>query len=313
MEKTVTLTIAPAAWCDQAAAMLARTIRGAPCYTVDDMRAEIEQGPAALYSVTRDSGELVGYVVLRVELYQGGAEGVIVAGAGELMGAKLYGQVLPALERMFTGVSSIRVEACRRGAVRELLELGYLPTHAIMRKNVDQLQTASDSGVPNPLAPDHVLEQLQAAGGEACHRPTWRDRAPDLRSRPGKLHGGGGGSSSSSSTQSTINQDRRIVADGGGVGISADSSTVTINALDAGAIERALDFAKASDQETGKTLNQVLGLAAGVFDKAGRSVDASADRVAQAYSEARGTGTEKTVLIAAGLAVVAIVAIKVLK
>lgn len=291
----VVLTIAPAAWCDQAAAMLAGSIRGAPCYTIEDMRAEIALGGAKLYSVTSDSGELVGFAVLRVEHYQGGAEGVIVAGAGKIAGGNLYSHIVPALERLFTGVKTIRVESCRRAATEVLLELGYLPTHAIFRK-----------AAPLELRGDDALEAL--AGCMADTRG-----GPDIRGRPGKLHGGGGGKSSSSSTQETNNIDRRIVADGGSIGISSDSSSVTINALDGGAINAALDFAKASDQETGRTLNQVLGIAANVFDKAGRNVDSSAALVARAYDDAKGAGAEKTILIGAALATVAIVALKVLK
>jgi len=272
--------------------MLATTIRGAPCYTVRDLGAEVLAGGATLYRVTAQDGELVGFVVLRIELYQGGAEGVIVAGAGKLAGAKLYRQVVPALERMFTGVTSIRVESCRKAGTRALLELGYLPTHAVMRRVVER------------AAGDDVLERLQHVNTEARG-------GPDLRSRPHKLHGGGG-SSSSASSQAQTSIDKRLVVDSGSIGVSADSSTVTINALDAGAIEKAFAFATASDQETGKTLNQVLGLAADVFDKAGRQIESQTQLVATAYDTAKGQGSEKTVLFAAGLAVVGIVAIKVL-
>jgi hypothetical protein len=41
--------------------MLASTIRGAPCYSIEDMRHEIERGGASLYSATTDAGELAGY------------------------------------------------------------------------------------------------------------------------------------------------------------------------------------------------------------------------------------------------------------
>jgi len=292
METSLILTIAPAPWSDEAAAMLATTIRGAPCYTVRDLGAEVMRGDATLYRVSAEDGRLVGFVVLRIELYEGGAEGVIVAGAGELAGARLYRQVVPALERLFTGVKSIRVESCRKAGTKALLELGYLPTHAIMRR------------VVQPLRGDDVLEALQHANTQALG-------GPDLRARPGKLHGGGG-SSSSSSSQKTTSIDKRLVVDTGSTGISADRSTVTINTLDGGAIQKAFDFATASDQETGKTLHDVLGLAANVFDKAGSQIQAQTQLVATAYDTAKGQGSEKTILFAAGLAVVGIVAIKVL-
>jgi len=291
--RALILTISPATWCDQAAAMLATTIRGAPCYTVGDMRAEIAAGGAKLYSVTADTGELVGYVVMKIEHYEGGAEGVIVAGAGRLMGARLFREVLPALERMFTGVRSIRVDACRGGSLRELMRQGYKPTHAIVRKTVLELRG------------DDVLEELQGANLEARG-------GPDLRARPGKLHGGGGGSSrsDSTSTQTTSNADRRIVADGGSTALSTDNSTVTINTLDAGAIQNAFKFASDNQQETGKTLQSVLGVAADVFTKAAASVDSSAAVVSKAYDNAQGQGDTKTYIAAAALAVVAVVAVR---
>jgi hypothetical protein len=300
------LTLSPAAWCDQAAAMLATTIRNSPCYTVRDLEVEIRAGGATLYSVTADDGELVGYVVLRVETYEGGSEGVIVAGAGKLMGARLYPQILPALERMFYGVRSVRVEACRPGALRLLQKAGYTMTHAIARRLVEPAAAPARD-------PDQVLEDLQHAGSEACNRPRHGDRAPDLRSRPGKLHGGGGGSSSSSSSQQTNNVDRRLVTDGGSVGVSADSSTVSVNVLDAGAIAAAFDFAKLSDQETGKTLNSVLGLARDVFTGGRAVLEQGGNQVDRAYASAKGEATQKNMLMVAALAVVAIVGVTVLK
>jgi hypothetical protein len=296
------LTIATAAWCDRAATMLATAIRNSPCYTIDDLRAEVLAGGAHLYSVTPEGGEPAAYVVLRVETYEGGSEGVIVAGAGRLKGVKLFEQVLPALERMFFGVKSIRVEACRRGSLRQLVKAGYTMTHVIVRRPVEQ--PARD--------PDQVLEDLQHAGGEACARTHHGDRAPDLRSRPGKLHGGGGGSSSSSSSQQTNNVDRRLVTDGGSVGVSADSSTVSVNVLDAGAIAAAFDFAKVSDQETGKTLNSVLGLARDVFTGGRAVLEQGGNQIDRAYASAKGEATQKNMLMVAALAAVAIVAVKVL-
>lgn len=138
--------------------------------------------------------------------------------------------------------------------------------------------------------------------------------------------GGGGGSSSSSSTTQTTNQvDRRQVVDSGSVGVSSDTSTVSVSILDQGAIagakaiaENALALVKASDQETGKTLADVLGFAKdvfttgiGVLDKAGTQVKAQTDLISKAYDNAQGEGTQKNLVAAAALATVAVVAVKV--
>ncbi len=319
------LTIAPAAWCDEAAAMLARTLRGVPCFTVDDYAREIESNADChLYRVA-DGAMTVGYAVLRIERYGAGAEGVILAAAGRLEGVNLYGQLLPTFERMFHGVTSYRVDSCRSAGVLELLAAGYLPTHFVMRK-----------AVAPGLAGDDLLEQLEHANCEVRG-------GPDLRSRPGRLRKGGGSSSSSSTTQTTNQVDRRQVVDAGSVGVSSDTSTVNVSVLDQGAIARAgeiadraiamaaysgqeasrnlqsvLDLITASDQETGKSLSSVLGFARdvfvtgiGVLDKAGDQIDSQTALVARAYDNAQGEGTQKNMVAAAALAAVAIVAVKV--
>lgn len=52
-----------------------------------------------------------------------------------------------------------------------------------------------------------------------------------------------GGNTTQSST--TTNLDKRLVVDGGSVGVTSDSSTVNVSSLDGGAIDRAFGFAKA--------------------------------------------------------------------
>lgn len=59
--------------------------------------------------------------------------------------------------------------------------------------------------------------------------------------------GGGGSSSSSSTSSTTTSTDKRMVVDNG-VGVSSDSSTVTVNATDLGAIDAAFGFASGSGQ-----------------------------------------------------------------
>lgn len=136
---------------------------------------------------------------------------------------------------------------------------------------------------------------------------------------------GGGGGSSSESNQTTNQVDRRQVVDSGSVGVSSDSSTVNVSILDQGAIARAGEIADraialvgASDQETGKTLANVLGFAKdvfttgiGVLDKAGTQIDRQTQLISQAYDNAKGEGTQKNLVAAAALATVAIVAVNV--
>lgn len=146
---------------------------------------------------------------------------------------------------------------------------------------------------------------------------------PGLERRlPGscRYHDGGGSSSSSSSTSNqTTNQiDRRQVVDSNSVGVSSDTSTVTVNVLDQGAVAKALELVGASDLETGKSVSSVLGFAKDVFtsgltvlDKASKHVEQQTQLVSTAYDNAKGEGTQKNLVAAAALAAVAIVAVKV--
>lgn len=127
------LTITPAAWSTDVEAMLASSVRRAPCFGVEDYRAVLDQPGAMLYQV-KAAGELVGYVILRVVHQAHGAEGEILAAAGRLAGADLTRDVLPALERMFSGVRCFRISTARPGLVKKLRAAGYELTHYTLRK-----------------------------------------------------------------------------------------------------------------------------------------------------------------------------------
>jgi hypothetical protein len=281
------LTIESSTWSDEAARLLATTLRGVPCFTVDDYRLELERNPdARLYRVVDADAELVGYVLLRLERYQGGVEGVLLAAAGRLGGALLYGQVLPALESMFKGVKTYRADPCRRGAIAELLKAGYLPTHVTMRKA---------AATPSQ---EELLEELALVDDTG---------GPDLRATPQRPHKGG--SSASTNSQTTANTDKRIVVDGGGIGFNADNSTITVT--DHGAVQSAIDLVSSSSKDTLGFTKDIFAAGLTVLDKAGRQVEAQTALVAKAYDSAKGEATQKNLLAAAALATVAVVAIKV--
>lgn len=123
--------------------------------------------------------------------------------------------------------------------------------------------------------------------------------------------GGGGSSSSSATTTQTTSTDKRMVVDNG-VGVSSDSSTVTVNAVDLDAVSKAFDFAGASGAAVITTMDKVLGLADTVLKGSLATVKGTNDVVAQAYETARTTQTgsidQKTMMVLAGVAAVAFVA-----
>lgn len=130
---------------------------------------------------------------------------------------------------------------------------------------------------------------------------------------------GGGGGSSSSSSQTTTSTDKRLVVDSG-VGVSSDSSTVNVNALDGGSIAEAFKFADAVSKGNQSNVSEIIKLAGGVFsnayktlDKQAGFVDNAGQAVAKAYEDAKGAGVEKTALIAVGIAALAMIGLKAMK
>lgn len=114
-----------------------------------------------------------------------------------------------------------------------------------------------------------------------------------------RCHGGGGGSSSSTAT-TTTSTDKRMVVDQG-IGISSDSSTVNVTALDGDIVKQALDTVKASDAVAGEGFAKLLDLTGKVFDvgagviKSGQALTNEAYQ--QATSEKSGSIDNKTIMI----------------
>lgn len=134
-KKILTITAWP--WTSEAAELLSRAIFRAPCFEVEDYRRIVAEDPGAqLYRVTAagEIPELVGYVILRVLRFAGGAEGEILAAAGGLRGADLTAELLPALEDIFAGVEWHRITTARPGLKRKLERQGYTVSHWVMRK-----------------------------------------------------------------------------------------------------------------------------------------------------------------------------------
>ena len=130
----MSLRLSTVAWSDEAARVLESSTKWFPLATVTDYRMLVEGDPdARLYRCENDEG-LVGFVILKIERFTGGCEGVIIAAAGRAPGVDLVEQVLPQLESLFDGVKSYRVTTARAGLVKKLKRAGWLETHAVLRK-----------------------------------------------------------------------------------------------------------------------------------------------------------------------------------
>lgn len=114
-----------------------------------------------------------------------------------------------------------------------------------------------------------------------------------------RCHGGGGGSSSSNATNTT-STDKRMVVDQG-IGISSDSSSVYVNALDGDIVKAALDTVKASDAVAGEGFGKLLDLTGKVFDVGSGVIKAGQQMTADAYqtatAEKSGSIDNKTIMI----------------
>jgi hypothetical protein len=122
---------------------------------------------------------------------------------------------------------------------------------------------------------------------------------------------GGDSSSSSSNTTNTTNVDKRQVVDANGIGVSSDSSTVTVNntTLDGGIVNKALDAMTANDAANGQGFTQLLNLADKMFSSAGSMVSKAQDTalsqissINTAANDAKGAINQKTLIILAGAA-----------
>lgn len=125
------LTVSPAAWNEAAAALLLRAVDSKSAHLAD-LRDTVESAGATLFHVL-SGNRIVGAVVLRVDRFASGAQGVIVAAAGRLPGVRLA-DLLPHFEARMPGVDSIRIHTSRRGMVRRLLRSGYSISETVLVK-----------------------------------------------------------------------------------------------------------------------------------------------------------------------------------
>lgn len=124
--------------------------------------------------------------------------------------------------------------------------------------------------------------------------------------------------SSSKSNSNVFNTDKRLVTGEGSVGVSADSSTVTMNVTDAGIVSRALDSIDMAGATNADGFARLLKTAAPMFDSMfdrgqaliGQTQSAVADAYGQARNNQAGTIDQRTMIALAVLAAIAVYATK---
>lgn len=154
--------------------------------------------------------------------------------------------------------------------------------------------------------------ELYAAGepfGDAC-----------TREEAGRVIYGGGGGGSSSSASTNTNMDNRVaVQDGIGLSNSSGNSlgvhtTNVTNITDGGIVARALQTVDVNNATNAEGFSQLLAAAEGLFNRGENLIGLTQKHVADAYSQATtdkaGTIDNRTMIVLAVVAGVAIVASK---
>lgn len=121
----------------------------------------------------------------------------------------------------------------------------------------------------------------------------------------GVVYGKGGSSSSSqSSSTNTTNTDKRLVVDGGSLGISSDSSTVNVQTMDAGIVNKALETVAAADATAGEGFDKLLQLTESLFDAGGKMLENNAtttlaqlEQLNTARNDTQGKIDQKTIVV----------------
>ena len=112
-------------------------------------------------------------------------------------------------------------------------------------------------------------------------------------------------SNKSSATNNTTNNDLRVVADGGGIGVSGSGNAISV--LDGGAIARTFDSLDLINKTNGQTYQDMLSTVASLFTKTSDALSTNASQtqanVLEAYrnaaSDAGKTIDNRTIIVLA--------------
>lgn len=129
-----TLTIEAAAWCNDTAFYIAKSLQHAP---LENVQNQVNSGAAQAFHI-KAGGRIVGAFVLRVDQLETHSEGVVVAAAAELEGVDMVANVMPAIEGMFSGCKTIRYHTANAALARKMRGLGYQPREIVCMKDLDR-------------------------------------------------------------------------------------------------------------------------------------------------------------------------------
>lgn len=131
------LVIAREEWSEEAECLLAPICADDDAGGVANIKRQVVDGVAALFSV-RSGNQPKAYYVVRIDVMAGGLEMVIIAGAGRISGVPLMDVMLPAIEAqaMASGCRWTRIHTNRRGMYKRLPVFGYEMSEIVFRKEI---------------------------------------------------------------------------------------------------------------------------------------------------------------------------------
>jgi hypothetical protein len=128
------LTIEPTTWGDDVEALIRSAFPHPSDHkraTLDAMRIEVQRGEAKAFLVKHEARAVLVFV-LKVE----GTEGVILLGAGSMEGVDLTATIMPHIESLFIGCTSVRVHTERAGLTKKLACMGYQAREIVLSKHL---------------------------------------------------------------------------------------------------------------------------------------------------------------------------------
>lgn len=99
--------------------------------TLDAMRSEVQRGEAKAFVVKHEEKAVLVFV-LKVE----GTEGVVLLAAGNMEGVDLTANIMPHIEALFIGCTSVRVHTERAGLTKKLACMGYQAREIVLSKHL---------------------------------------------------------------------------------------------------------------------------------------------------------------------------------
>jgi len=131
------LSVIVEGWSAEAATDLEAAMAHDTQYGLDGLRRDVMAGKVILLGVY-ERGQRAGTLCLRLDVFNHGVDGVLVAQGGRLQCGMAHKLLVPPMEALLMagGASRMRIHTTRAGAVRSLEHQGFKQDHIVMVKDL---------------------------------------------------------------------------------------------------------------------------------------------------------------------------------